>query len=1093
MAATIMTQASGNYSSSSVWPYTLRTGYISSSVSSKTITGTSTNFINEFNIGSYISNTSGIIIGKVKSITSSTSLELEENALSDNSVISYGIKGSGRIDQIQVKAGTSLTIDLRITCSGLSLATGASVNTILIIDSAVTITGMLNLTGPTTASYYNKVILNNTTLTCNSIALSANSSSDPKYDSLILNNSSVIIAGSLTSASNIYNIVKLNNTSLLSVAGTMGNVAMINNSTSSTLKLSLNGTVPNATYQNLILGGTSTISIASSVIVNGILTIENNPTLTGNTINYGSNATLKYNTTYTKDVKSIEWPTPLNASQVIISNTGTIKLNGNKSIKSLTIDEGSTLDLLSYSLDLSGDFNNSGSLMYTSGLNVSLTGETQNYTDNSTDTITFNTISMSGGTKNIAQNIKINGTLTLNTDANLQIASGKLLDLNCTINGTGTVSGGSCGNLSESSILFSKVGTYNPIYFHPTNNLFKNINISSNCNVTLGSDVAIYGTLNIANTDVTVKNGLTFHTSNTPITSSGGKLNMESTSSLYLGGCSTTGGPLNINSSLFSTNPLKLTNLSIYLTNGLNIVDIPVEITGVLDLNTGTLNTNNLLTLKSSSSGTARVSTIPTSNTNPINGSITVERYIPGGQGKRKWRLLSSPVNNNGSIALSEFIDDIYVTAPASSAGGFDPSPSNNASIRTYTESSIGTANIGWQDPTHISNTISTAKGLEVFVRGSRSLANPFLNWTVPDDVTIDYTGTLNKGTYFLELSYTNTNNTGDGFNLIGNPYPSPINFDTLSLVKVRIDNKFWSYDPNTGLYGLYDADLNIGTNGITPYIASGQGFFVKANAANPGIIFYENTKCIQPGNSYFKPSSGESSFIKLGVVNDSLYKDEVVIVFNSASTDSARDKYDAYKLFNDALNIFSVSKGNTSLCMDARPFINGIDTILLALYSYNGSDIMTTSHQIKLNEIVNIPNTIDIILWDKYLNNYQNLKLEKTYTFSINSDSSSWGRNRFALFVKDVNLSMPTEPQKNISIYPNPSSGLLHIILHTNPTDEHITYHVYDLTGKKVQSDSIETVSKEFRINLSDLETGLYWIEIISRGGTVKKKIIKQ
>ncbi len=503
-----------------------------------------------------------------------------------------------------------------------------------------------------------------------------------------------------------------------------------------------------------------------------------------------------------------------------------------------------------------------------------------------------------------------------------------------------------------------------------------------------------------------------------------------------------------------------------------------------LNVISGTLATGGFLTLPSTATNTARIGTA----TGTITGDVIVQRFIPGGSNKRKWRFLSSPVNVSGSIELSQYIDDIFVTAPAGSAAGFDDNPfGNNSSIRTYNESISGASNNGWTDPTDITNTISTGLGAEVFVRGSRSLTDPFMNWTTPDDVTIDFIGALNTGTISPTITYTPSiggASTSDGFNLVGNPYASSINFTHSGLTKTNIDDKFWCYNPNTGSYGIYDAGLGDSTNGITRFIASGQAFFIRANAASPAITFTEDIKCTTEGNNYFKGTNSNQnihSILHIIASNDSNYRDEALIVQDENASCFSGDEHDAGKLFNDALNVYTLSDDNVNMTINALPCSSTVDTISLAVFSYNGSNIMTTEHQFEFTGIDNFPSYKRIYLLDLFTNTLTHLANASTYPFNITNDKASWGKNRFKLLFANSVLGVQSNSlNSNVELYPNPSNDIIN--LHFNAIESNtIQYYIYDISGRVIEYGTQELINNNSKISLTNLDQGNYIIKTIN------------
>ena len=82
-------------------------------------------------------------------------------------------------------------------------------------------------------------------------------------------------------------------------------------------------------------------------------------------------------------------------------------------------------------------------------------------------------------------------------------------------------------------------------------------------------------------------------------------------------------------------------------------------------------------------------------------------------------------------------------------------------------------------------------------------------------------------------------------------------------------------------------------------------------------------------------------------------------------------------------------------------------------------------------------------------------------------------------------------EPLVNeFSVYPNPTSGNLNVLLDTFDDSKGLTLKVYNLIGKQLESHKIEPFSGEKVVNLdlSKFPKGFYMIEI-SNGNQVRTK----
>lgn len=809
-------------------------------------------------------------------------------------------------------------------------------------------------------------------------------------------------------------------------------------------------------YYNLSFkgNGNSTFTSTNTIVLNN-LTIEDSVIL------------------YTDGNLTISGNLNLKLKGILFSYTDTIKVGGNITIDSLCYFgyEETTIILNGSSIQT----------FYTAAQNQ----------------FSIKNITLQNGTKLFNSDLKVSNTLSIMENSTLQLGTGISLEIAgsfSTYNSSSKIKAASCGNASN-TLTLSGNSTMSDFYFESGYQHFKNFYLpKTGSNLTFGSDFAVNGEFNFSDGSsvLYVAGELNLYGNNLSIVNISNRVNASTNFSLRFGNYTSCGvantSSISMPNNFFNYYPATTENLTIDV-NPNTTVTLGTQnlyLKSKLEIKSGNLTLSGGITLASTSSYTARVTPIPTGST--VSGNFTVERFIPGGVGKRKWRLISSPINASGSIPLTQYKDNILVTAPSGSIGGFDTNPfSTNASIRTYNETISGSANLGWTDPTNISNTIPTASAAEVFVRGSRSLANPYLNWTTPNDVTIDFIGWLNYGNINKSLSYTNSNNsTADGFNLIGNPYASPINFDTSGWTKTNIKNQYWSYNPNTGMYGIYDGDLQNGTNGITKYISSGQGFFVKAISAGASIQFTENIKCINnPGNTYYRSSNytlDSLAILKITLENDSSESDETLIYLSENGNTTGNDLHDAIKFYNDALNIYTTSDSNAKLAINEYPYPSNSDTINFSVWSYDSSAIMKTHHRLSFNGLNSIPNSIYLYLLDEFENSITNIRTQSYYDFQITANTSSYGNKRFKLLLSNNSNSVESLKSSSFTLFPNPTSSILNINSSEIQNDEKYEIEIYDISGKILKKAELKFTGNIATLDVSDIDLGIYIVRLNGR-----------
>ena len=446
--------------------------------------------------------------------------------------------------------------------------------------------------------------------------------------------------------------------------------------------------------------------------------------------------------------------------------------------------------------------------------------------------------------------------------------------------------------------------------------------------------------------------------------------------------------------------------------NGTASIDLAdsLRIYGTFSINnnSATFNSAGKLTLISNANGTARVNEllVPSNFT----GNVVSQRYIPqiatGPGMPRRYRMLSSSVNTGIGINLTQLQDDIYVSGPNWASNGFDQTPINNYSTYLYNESIDGLSAIGYAGIPTTAYNLPPAQGFYVMIRGERSqgpstYTPPFVD---PNPVTIDYIGEINKGNVTHNLSYTVTSGgeNNDGFNLIGNPYPSAIDWESSSITKTNIDNSFYIYNPRSGSYEVFLRGVGQ-TGEASKYLSSGQGFFVVANAANPIITFREGCKTAINPSAFFRNNLSPDNHFRIRITKDNINSDETVLVFATGESNDFTSGQDALKFFGTGVNIAAKSTDGIYTSINFHSEIVQNDTIPLFV-----SAATIGTFQLNFISMLTFNPNYDVFLIDNYLKTFTNLRQQTNYSFDKTSDPLSFGDNRFKLvFGPSVPLSV--------------------------------------------------------------------------------------
>ncbi len=166
----------------------------------------------------------------------------------------------------------------------------------------------------------------------------------------------------------------------------------------------------------------------------------------------------------------------------------------------------------------------------------------------------------------------------------------------------------------------------------------------------------------------------------------------------------------------------------------------PLNVRGVVLVQNGTLASDGNLTLASDTTQTAL---IDGSGGGDVTGDVTMQRYLPSGFG---YKYFSSPFQ---AATVSEFGDDMDLTY----------------AFPLFYRFNENSATSGWINYTNDANVLNPLEGYAVNF-GAVDIPN-----------TADVTGVVNNGSLTATL-YNHDSIYTEGFNLVGNPYPSPVDWD---------------------------------------------------------------------------------------------------------------------------------------------------------------------------------------------------------------------------------------------------------------------------------------------------------------------------
>ena len=413
---------------------------------------------------------------------------------------------------------------------------------------------------------------------------------------------------------------------------------------------------------------------------------------------------------------------------------------------------------------------------------------------------------------------------------------------------------------------------------------------------------------------------------------------------------------------------------------------------------------------------------------NTDNVPATVQRYISGDA--EAWHFISSPVAAQG-ISGSWLPSGTY-----GNGTGYDlylwNEPNNCWIYRLNTTSAIN-----W-NMVHPSGNFTPGRGYLYSVQAN----NP----------TKAFVGNLNNGSITYPLTTSSDDLSLRGFNFVGNPYPSSIDWQSSSgwtrsnLVSSGGGYDMWIWNPAANNYGVCNSATGICTNSVTRYISSMQGFFVQASS--PGNLGMDNTLRVHENTgSWFKNTSPEIFRIVVESNTDNSY-DEAGLLFGYIANEPG-----ARKLFSNVATAPSLYMSSRDENYSVQYLTDTVDNPSVPVRFIPGQD---GKYTLKCDFDVNEFSIV--MLEDRQTNYIQNLKTGKTYCFNASTNDDA---NRFILhFGPDRYAHYNQLPAR---IYTSGNQVIIDLTLVSNETE----VSVYDASGRLLLQNSLQGLRQhKFSIN---------------------------
>ena len=471
--------------------------------------------------------------------------------------------------------------------------------------------------------------------------------------------------------------------------------------------------------------------------------------------------------------------------------------------------------------------------------------------------------------------------------------------------------------------------------------------------------------------------------------------------------------------------------------------------------------------------------------------------------GSENWRTMSSPLVD---APYSELLKELWIQ-------GFTGADYDGGDPNLFTRSESAQT---WNPPANASEIPAAGKGFLLYVYKDDQFGEA---GNFPK--TLVKTGRQRFGSVTLPVSLTKSGSGGsyveadDGWNLVGNPYASPIDWDASGWSKNGLSGSIYVWSEQDDDYRTWNGSTgSLGSGVIAPW----QGFWVKAdNSGSPSLQMDEAAR--SSGGQFLK----ENEFPVIEFILNGNERHSSAYVMLHPEARLGIDPFDAWKLqplSSDHLSFYSLLHDGHALDINTLPLPEIGESPLSIKLDIDGTTL-NGSYELTW-QTENLPPDVTFMLTDNETNEEIPLKRETIYTFEItgrqekkNPDSSE-NQPAHSVFKPELIQAKTTaeeeEPRFTLTIlstengtqselpttvvlkqnYPNPFNPST-VISYQLPETTDVELSVYDLTGREVSTlvdGQVQAGSHRVTFDGSKLSSGVYVYQLIAGSRKLSRKL---
>lgn len=407
-----------------------------------------------------------------------------------------------------------------------------------------------------------------------------------------------------------------------------------------------------------------------------------------------------------------------------------------------------------------------------------------------------------------------------------------------------------------------------------------------------------------------------------------------------------------------------LSSLLINLPSSSLSLESTLFITDSVKAYNGAIQSNGYLAFVSTETNTARLSRFE--GTGSVTGNVQFQRSVKPG---RNYRYLGFPVIGFSVDSLQEYVPVTGNFIGTSTGTGL----TTNQSLFWYDEPT------GWKPfpVTDSTEQFTLGTGYSVFVREEDSPTKIIAHGEIHQG---DFVATVDSGTASDSV----------GWNLLANPYLSPIQWANGGWSTTSINSSVYIRDNDAGGFLMWDgADGDIEFGGT---IAVGQSFWVKSPAPGAALTITEQAKVVaQP--SLYRTQGTESTLISLKIsLQHENQLDRAYLKLNDKTGYAFNALLDGLKRKNDYYTLSVLSSDDVTVGIKNIP--DACETTMnLAL-----EDTKPGRYSLSFAGSFFEAQDRALVISDTFLDSIIHVQPNELYLFDITENNQSFGKSRFAI-----------------------------------------------------------------------------------------------